>query len=151
MEIIRHLSNEELIDLVIDSDQQSLRQTLETLADWARTSTEQPEEFWQKQRSVVWTRISTAESRRVQRLPVLAWSTLAAMILLAGLMLDRASYRPPRTVQLDPDHELLLAVERALHNDGPAALDPAALLAEEMVQDISAHPQIHKKEPTHEN
>jgi hypothetical protein len=53
---------------------------------------------------------------------------------------------------VDPDHELLVAVERAVHNDGPAALDPAALLAEEMVQDIAAaRPPIRKKEPTHEN
>jgi hypothetical protein len=39
-----------------------------------------------------------------------------------------------------------------VHNDGPAALDPAALLAEEMVQDLPvAHSPIRKKEPTHEN
>jgi hypothetical protein len=152
MEIIRHLSNEELTDFVIDSDQQSLRQTLDALPDCARTSTEQPEEFWQKQRSAVWTRIATAESRPVHRSPVLAWSALAAMILLAGLMLDHTSYPPPRPVQVDPDHELLLAVERALYNDGPAALEPAALLAEEMVQGkAAADSRIHKKEPTHEN
>ena len=47
---------------------------------------------------------------------------------------------------MDPDHELLLAVERAVHNDGPAALDPAALLAEEMVQDIAAaRPRFAKR------
>ena len=67
-------------------------------------------------------------------------------------MLDRASVVPPHEAQMDPDHELLVAVERAVHNDGPAALDPAALLAEEMVQDIAAaRPPIRKKEPTHEN
>ena len=152
MEIIRHLRNEALTDLVIDSDQQSLRQTLEALPDWARSSTEHPEEFWQKQRSGVWTQISTTKNRRVRRLPVLAWSAMAAMMLLAGLMLDRASYLPPRPVQVDSDHELLLAVERAVYNDGPAALEPAALLAEEMVQGKPvANSQVHKKEPTHEN
>ena len=31
MEIIRHLSNEELADLIIQSDQQALQQTLERL------------------------------------------------------------------------------------------------------------------------
>jgi hypothetical protein len=66
-------------------------------------------------------------------------------------MLDRVSVVPPYQAQVDPDHELLVAVERAVHNDGPAALDPAALLAEEMVQDIAARPPIRKKEPTHEN
>ena len=155
MEIIRHLSNEELTDLTIESDQRSLRPTLETLPDWARASTERPEEFWQEQRSIVWSRISSSENvaatRLVRRSPLLAWSTVTALVLLAGLMLDRGSIAPPHNTQVDPDHELLLAVERAVHNDGPAALEPAALLAEEMVQDIAARPPIRKKEPTHEN
>ena len=38
MEIIRHLSNEELTDLTIESDQRALRQTLEALPEWARAS-----------------------------------------------------------------------------------------------------------------
>jgi len=37
MEIIRHLSNEELTDLTIESDQRSLRPTLEGLPEWARS------------------------------------------------------------------------------------------------------------------
>jgi hypothetical protein len=156
MEIIRHLSNEELTDLTIESDQRSLRPALEALPEWARSSTERPEEFWQEQRSSVWSRISSSESapatRVVRRSPLLAWSAVAALVLLAGFMLDRGSLAPPHKAQLDPDHELLLAVERAVHNDGPAALEPAALLAEEMVQDIAAaRPPIRKKEPTHEN
>ena len=155
MEIIRHLSHEELTDLAIESDQQALRPTLEALPDWARASTERPEEFWQKQRGAVWSRIALdrhPHDRMVRRPLVLAWSALAAMVLLAGLLLDRAPVAPPPKAQVDPDHELLMAVERAVHNDGPAALDPAALLAEEMVQDLpAAHSPIRKKEPTHEN
>ena len=155
MEIIRHLSNEELTDLTIESDQRSLRPTLEALPEWARSSTEQAEEFWQTQRSIVWSRISSSESaaatRLVRRSPLLAWSAAVALVLLAGLLLDRGSIAPPHKTQVDPDHELLLAVERAVHNDGPAALEPAALLAEEMVQDTAARPPIRKKEPTHEN
>ena len=154
MEIIQHLSSEELIDLMIQSDQQALRPTLEALPEWARTSTEQTEEFWQRQRGAIWWRISSCDrhpKRTVRRL-VLACSVVAAIVLLAGLMLDRASYVPPAKAQVDPDHELLMAVERAVHNDGPAALNPAALLAEEMVQDLpAAHSPIRKKEPTHEN
>src|SRR5439155_15641041 len=33
-------------------------------------------------------------------------------------------------VRVDPDHELLIEVERVVQIDGPAALEPAALLAE---------------------
>ena len=155
MEIIRHLSHEELSDLVIQSDQQALRPTLEALPEWARTSTERPEHFWQEQRGAVWSRIALdrhPHHRMARRPLMLAWSALAAMVLLAGLMLNRAPVVPPPQAQVDPDHELLMAVERAVHNDGPAALDPAALLAEEMVQDLPvAHSPIRKKEPTHEN
>jgi len=156
MEIIRHLSNEELTDLTIESDQRSLRPTLEALPEWARASAERPEQFWQEQRSNVWSRIASSESwpatRMVHRSPRLAWSVVTALVVLAGFMLDRGSLTPPHRTQMDPDHELLLAVERAVYNDGPAALDPAALLAEEMVQDIAAaRPPIRKKEPTHEN
>jgi hypothetical protein len=156
MEIIRHLSNEELTDLTIESDQRSLRPTLEALPEWARASAERPEQFWQEQRSNVWSRIASSESspstRMVRRSPRLAWSIVTALVVLAGFMLDRGSLAPPHRAQMDPDHELLLAVERAVYNDGPAALDPAALLAEEMVQDIAAaRPPIRKKEPTHEN
>ncbi|MGH9547183.1 MAG: hypothetical protein ACRD23_18405 [Terriglobales bacterium] len=157
MEIIRHLSNEELTDLVIQSDQQALRQTLAALPDCAGAATERPEEFWQQQRDIVWSRISALdrhpENFAVRRSLLLAWSAVAAMLILAALMLGRpSSVPPPRKAQVDPDHELLMAVEHAVHNDGPAALDPAALLADEMVQDLpAAHPPIRRKEPTHEN
>jgi hypothetical protein len=156
MEIIRYLSDDELQDLTMESDRQALRPTLESLPDWARTSTEHSEEFWQKQREAIWSRIATRQFRAQERLarwsPALACSALAAIVLLAGLILKRAPTALPRETQIDPDHELLLHVERAMHSDGPAALDPAALLAEEMVQDMAAvHPPARKKEPTHEN
>ena len=157
MEIIRHLSNQELTDFTIQSDQRRLKPTLEALPEWARIASERHEEFWQKQRGLVWSRISSSESASANGFarssPVLAWSVVAALVLLAGLMLDRASFvPPPHAAQVDPDHELLVAVERAVHNDGPAALEPAALLAEEMVQDIpTAHTPIRKKESSHEN
>ena len=91
------------------------------------------------------------ENYMVRRLPAVAWSALAAMVLLAGWMVSRP-VALPRQTQVDPDHELLMAVERAVHNDGPAALDPAALLADEMVQNMTAiNSPARKKEPTHEN
>jgi hypothetical protein len=151
MEIIRHLNNEELTDLVIDSDQQALRQTLEALPGWGRAATERDDQFWQEQRAAIWSRIS-AESQPVHRLPIFAGAVAAAMILLAALMLNRAAPVPPPQVQLDPDHELLVQVERVVHSDGPTALEPAALLAEEMVQELPAtNSPIRKKEPSHEN
>ncbi len=47
---------------------------------------------------------------------------------------------------MDPDHELLIEVERAVQTDGPLALEPAALLAEEMVQDLPARNSQNSQE-----
>jgi len=152
MEIIRHLSKEELVDLVIESDQRCLRQTFEALPGWARTAAEQNEEFWQNQRLSIWSRISSAEDRSVRRLPILAWALVAAAMAASVWLFNRPLVVPPREVRVDSDHELLMEVERVVQIDGPLALEPAALLAEEMVQELPAkHSPNHKKEPSHEN
>jgi len=152
MEIIRHLSKEELADLVIQSDERSLRETFEALPTWGRTAAERNEEFWRNQRSAVWSRISLAEHRSARRLPILAWALAVATIAASGWLLSRPSIVQPQQVRVDPDHELLMEVERVVQSDGPVALEPAALLAEEMVQELPAkHSPTHKKEPSHEN
>jgi len=151
MEIIRHMSNEELADLSIDSDQRALRETFDALPAWGQAAAEHNQEFWQNQRAAVWARISQAE-RRSARLPILAWALAAATIAVSGWLLNRPSDLRPHQVRVDPDHELLIEVERAVQTDGPLALEPAALLAEEMVQDLPAkNSDNHKKEPRHEN
>jgi hypothetical protein len=152
MEIIRHLSKEELADLVIQSDERSLRETFEALPTWGRAAAERNEDFWQTQRIAVWSRISSAEHRSARRLPILAWALAAATIAASGWLLSRPSVVQPQKVRMDPDHELLMEVERVVQIDGPVALEPAALLAEEMVQELPAkHSPNHKKEPSHEN
>jgi hypothetical protein len=152
MEIIRHLSNEELAELAIESDQQSLRQTLEALPGWARAATERNDEFWQKQRISVWSRISAVDNRTARRSPILAWALAAALIAVSGWLLERPVVVPPREAYVDPDHELLMEVERVVQIDGPMALEPAALLAQEMVQDLPVrNSRPLKKEPSNEN
>ena len=152
MEIIRHLSNEELADLIIQSDQQALQQTLECLPGWAQAAAERNDEFWQNQRIATWSRITSAERRPERRLRILAWALAAATIAVSGWLLERSFVVPSPEARVDPDHELLIEVERVVQIDGPAALEPAALLAEEMVQDLSVRDSsIRKKEPSNEN
>jgi hypothetical protein len=152
MEIIRHLSNEELAELAIESDQQSLRQTLEALPGWARAATEHNDDFWQKQRISVWSRVSAVEDRTGRRSPILAWALAATLIAVSGWLLERPVVVPSHEAYVDPDHELLLEVERVVRIDGPLALEPAALLAQEMVQGLPArNSPIRKKEPSDEN
>ncbi len=152
MEVIRHLSDEELAEPIVEPDQEALRQTLESLPECARTATERNDEFWRNQRIAIWSRISSAENRPERRLGILAWALATATIAVSGWLLDRAFVTPLPEARVDPDHELLIEVERVVQIDGPAALEPAALLAEEMVQDLTVSDSpIRKKEPSHEN
>ncbi len=152
MQIIRNPENEELAEMAIEGNQQQLRQTLEALPSWARAATENDNEFWQKQRISVWSRISAVEDQPARGVPILAWALAGAMMAVSGWLLERPLVVPPREVQADPDHELLVEVERMVQIDGPLALEPAALLAQEMVQDLPAKDYpTHKKEPSNEN
>jgi hypothetical protein len=148
----RRLSGEKLNDLQIENDQQLLRQTLEGLPGWARSSAERDEEFWRRQRSSVWTRISAAENQGTSRPPIVAWALAAVMVAGAAWLLERPTVVPPHEAQVDPDHELLMEVERMVQIDGPLALEPAGLLAQEMVQDLAVgNSPIRKKERRDEN
>lgn len=165
MKIIRHpdkkeeeLANAAIEEVATENDQQGLEQTLKDLPGWARVATDHDNEFWQQQRTSVWSRIAVAENRSAHRAPVLAFALAAALIAVAGWLLERPLLEQPMTAPpsreayVDPDHELLVEVERMVQIDGPLALEPAALLAQEMVQDLPAREYpIRKKEPRNEN
>jgi len=151
MQIIRRPQNnidereDELVE-AIARDQQEFRQTLEALPAWGRAATDHGDEFWQRQRSTVWTRISAAEARSAVRAPILAWALIGAMMAVSGWLLERPMIGPPHEAAVDPDHELLMEVERMVQIDGPLALEPAALLAQEMVQDLPGRAYPTRKE-----
>jgi len=150
MEIMRHLTNEELTDLALASDQQSLRPQIEALPEWSRTASQRADEFWEKQRAEVWSRINAGEEKSRHAL-VFALSAAAAMIAIAGLMLSSSSREPvSHPARVDSDQELLMAVERVVQSEALPSLQPAALLTREMVQASSAS-TIHKKELGHED
>ena len=152
MEIIRHLSDDELAGLTLASDEQCLRETLGNLPACAQTASQRPDEFWQEQRAKVWSRVAQAERSIAQRFPVLTWAAVATMIAIAILMLHRTPTPEIRQARFDPDHELLIEIERAVQSDGPEALEPAALLAQEMIQARpSPNAPSQEKEVSHEN
>jgi hypothetical protein len=138
---------------IIENDQPGLREALEGLPGWAHELTERDEKFWLEQRSSIWSRISAVENQRAQRAPILAFALTAAIMAVCGWLLERPlMVTPPSAVYPDPDHELLLEVERMVQIDGPLALEPAGLLAAEMVQDLPARNYpVRKKEANDEN
>ena len=153
MEMIRHSNDEQLLDLMLESDEQRLRPVLKDLPKVIDSATEHSDEFWASQRAHVRSRLAEA-NHRPAALPILAFATIAVLIIAAALMVDRRpilSTHGPQ-VRADVDHDLLLQVERVLDNGGPEALEPAALLADEMVraQTSSISPRS-RQEGNHEN
>jgi hypothetical protein len=131
---------------------QRIRRPLETLNRTVRTAAEKPEDFWQRQRMAIRERIAATQSRPIRRPARLAWAA-AALIATATLVLDSAPKLEPPQARIDPDHELLIEVERILQSDGPQALEPAALLTREISQDTQPNSTfpLRKKESHHEN
>lgn len=148
MEMIQKLSDEQLSDLILASDQRFLRDELAQLPAQARDA-EKSDEFWAAQRAVVCSKIAGRERAR-RWIPALAAAAVAAIIAIAILLAPHKTTRtevtatPPQAIS---DQELLVQVERILQSDTPASLQPAGLLAPEMAEYKSS---VQKKE-RHEN
>ena len=139
MEVTRNLSNDELLDLQIQSDEQALQDSLVQLRSSGREIAERPEYFWQRQSAAIRTRVRETEGRRRWSIP-LAW---AMTVLLAGIgvALLRGGSAPapvvqtrPAVVAADSDQQLLIAVQQAVQSGVPDSLEPAAYLAEQIGQ-----------------
>ncbi len=92
-----------------------------------RAAGARPQAFWQWQRTAILTQL---ESRPAPRR--LVWAAAVAMAALAATLLMET---PPPAVPpaaVDPDHALLVDVERSVRREVPRALEPAALLTAEL-------------------
>ena len=145
MQFIRHLNNQELAEVLLESDERELQQALRALPEWLRSATDRPEWFWQGQRATIHRRIAAAP--RAWLRPVLSLATAMALLILAALMLGGNPAPKQAQVRPDPDQELLIAVEQAVESEVPTALEPAALLANEINHGAATntHPANHKE------
>ncbi len=141
MKLVRDLSDEQLTDLLLEDDEREMQQALGALPAQLRAAAERPENFWQKQRAAIDARLPG-----LKRGPIwatTAWAAALSLVLLSVLLWHegRKSTVPtssPTLATADSDQELLLSVEQTVQSDGPDALEPAALLAQEMGgQDLS--------------
>jgi hypothetical protein len=129
MQLIRHLNDDDLTDLLLEGDERDLLPLIGTLPDSLRSATERPEWFWKRQQTTIRARVA---ERQAWVRPAATWAATMALFLLAMLLLRG---RPAPVVQkahVDPDQELLVAVEQAVQSDVPSALEPAAILAQEI-------------------
>ncbi len=131
MKFVRDLNDEQLTDLLLKSDEQYVRRTFGTLAELTREAAEQPDAFWRLQQIQIRSRISAREksSRRM----TMTLATAVALTVMAALGIRTDSRVVPVATQADPDQELLISVEHTVGSEVPAALEPASLLADEIV------------------
>ena len=97
-----------------------------------RQTMDQPESFWRRQQQGVTARLAARDFVH----PWKRWTWVAAtvtLILLATSLLSRHKAPPVQTAaQTDPDDVLLLSVQQSIRSDLPQALQPAALLTQEI-------------------
>ena len=149
---ILNRSDKARVDLRLDDDREHLEPVLQTVALWAREGAECPPEFWERQRLQILSRVSALESQGVARVPRLAWSLAVAVLVIASFMLNAGRrVKPANPAPLDPDGQLLVDIERAMQTGGPSALEPAAMLAEEIGQYENTSSALqHRREGSHE-
>jgi hypothetical protein len=167
MEINGHLNETELAEFVLDStpalgshlehcdkcldEVTRLRDVIHGL----RGSGEEEEAFWTGQQRAIRARI-TSQNSAISSKGRLAWELAIATVAVATVLVLGGNAPSPRTApnaRADPDHELLIEVERTLQTGGPEALEPAALLAQEIGQHTVANgnSQTNSKETPHED
>lgn len=157
MDIIRHLSNEELVDLQIASDEQALGESVEQLRHAAQQWAARPEFFWHQQRAQIRERVSEAQSHSRGWIP-LVW-VMTLLLAGAGLALLNGGSAPspvvqsrPAAVAADPDQQLLIAVQQTVEQGVPDSLEPATYLAEQIGQGTKQVSNSDRnKEATSEN
>src|SRR5690348_7629975 len=144
MEMTPHLSEAELAGFVSDPSKglgthlefcdsclNEVARLREAVAELKKAG-EEPQEFWDRQRAAIRTQIATMPTSPAPTIQRLAWAPVLAVVILAGLLLSGGGPAPqpaqPQAVAVDPDHELLLAVEHVMQSSGPEAFEPATYL-----------------------
>jgi hypothetical protein len=147
MKIVQQPNNEEVQEVIPGSGQRHLQRQLGDLADALRSAVQLPETFWQRQQAAIQSRI--ASESRASWFSMRSLARACALVLLfSALALLRTGPSPvlvPAQIQssTDPDQELLVAIEQAVQSDGPASLEPAALLAEQIANPVQGNSSSH--------
>ena len=150
MQLTRHLSNEELGEMILASDQRHLQRILDALTEWSRATTEHPDAFWERQQADIKKRICAVQQRSSMRTAT-TWASAFAVVLLATFLLRSSPAPRPSSTQSDPDQELLVAVEQSVQRGVPQALEPAALLADEIDRGSRPIPTSHRTYKENQN
>jgi hypothetical protein len=111
-------------------EREKTEQALRQFAELEREQASRSDAFWEEQTA----RIRTARVSLARRTPPAAILVPALVLLLVlGLVLTSRRQPPTKATQTQEvsDHDLLVAVERAVDNGTPYALEPVALVVDE--------------------
>ena len=97
-----------------------------------RAAGERPEEFWRAQRVAIRGRMEERERMGAQ--PLVRWAVAFAALVMFAALLPQPVTPPVISAETDPDHELLLGVERTMRRSVPRSLQAAEFLAAELNQ-----------------
>ncbi len=122
-------------DLDVDPNTAPEDPDLAAFAEAVRTEAERPASFWLAQRAAIAGRIQGSERGASLRL---AWAASLALVVIATSLLMQAPTPMASVAAYDPDHDLLVGVERAVRRPVPQALEPARLLAQEIESSATA-------------
>jgi hypothetical protein len=122
------------------NDLQRMRAVLGGVRAQSLAIAERPQGFWRKQRAAIASRISAGHELETRPL---AWVASFAVIALVAAFLTQSapsiqiqSKRPAESIGTyspsDPDHDLLLDIQRSVRREVPRALEPASLIAQEL-------------------
>ncbi len=114
-------------------EQERMDNLLARCQEAIRAAANRSEAFWQWQRTAIARRgAERSGSRR------LAWAAATAALVLITILLTEKTPPAKSLAKSDPDQALLVDVERSVRREVPRALEPAALLAQEISRGAEA-------------
>jgi hypothetical protein len=137
------------------TERDRLQDVLRRFANANREHTARPETFWQQQALRIEAARQKSETR--SRLTTTLVPAVIALLFAAFVLLGRIPVVPTAATvaapaQADPDHELLLEIERTIQADTPRALEPATLIVDERENNLPLGSTSNRKEiHSHEN
>jgi hypothetical protein len=114
-----------------ERDLGDLKESLQAYRDSVCAASERPDHYWKRRHAEILQALNRPESVRRYR-TALAWAPAALMVMLCLFFFAENSKAPPKPdLAAGSDEILLINVERALNQDYPDALAPAAFIIEE--------------------
>jgi hypothetical protein len=118
-------------DTELNAQPEEIAAALRAFRADVHAAAEKPEAFWENQRAIVSAQLGRSRPAP-WRGPVLLWVPVLTVMLFCLFLFVENGKAPTPDFAAGADQDLLTGVERAVDQEYPDALAPAALLAQEM-------------------